>query len=143
MIYRQRDFLLRQFKKKLGLEIMRTFNKEDYLNKMNRIRFFISADRGMREYMIKNFEALGCGCILVAYRQGGEEEHLGFRDMENVILYSRFDEAVAKIKQVESNPTALDRIANAGYQLARERFTTQNRDCRLFEIIALPYEQQE
>ena len=139
MIYRQRDFLLRQFEKSLGLEIMRTFSKEDYLNRLNSIRFFISADRGMREYMIKNFEALGCGCILVAFRQDGEEVHLGFRDMENVILYSRVDEALDKIKRVESDPCTLERIANAGYQLARERFTTQNRDRRLFEIITLPY----
>jgi hypothetical protein len=63
--------------------------------------------------------------------------------MKNVILYSRVDEAVDKIKQVESNPRALEGIANAGYQLARERFTTQNRDRRLFEIITLPYEQQK
>ncbi len=33
---------------------------EEYCATLNRIRFFVSADVGMGEYMIKSFEAMAC-----------------------------------------------------------------------------------
>ena len=65
---------------------------------LNRIRFFVSADIGMGEYMIKNFEAMACGCVLLAYDQGElENEALGFIDMHNIVLYRRLDELRDKL----------------------------------------------
>lgn len=61
---------------------------EEYLCMFNCICFFVSVDVGMGEYMIKNFEVMVCGCVLLVYDQGEwENEVLGFWDMENIVLY--------------------------------------------------------
>jgi hypothetical protein len=61
---------------------------EEYCATLNRIRFFVSADVGMGEYMIKNFEAMACGCVLLAFDQGAaENQALGFKGMVNVVFY--------------------------------------------------------
>ena len=67
--------------------------------------FFVSADVGMGEYMIKNFEAMACGCVLLAYDQGEEENRaLGFVDMENLVLYRTVVELRDKLAQLRADP---------------------------------------
>ena len=105
------------------LKIMRTNSGEEYLRALNSIRFFVSADVGMGEYMIKNFEAMACGCVLFAYDQGADEnEALGFIDMYNVVLYRSVEEFREKLAQLRRNPDVADSIAEHGCQLVNERF---------------------
>lgn len=62
-----------------NLLVTKTKSGEEYLRTLNRIRFFVSADVGMGEYMIKNFEAMACGCVLLALRPGrAGKRGLGF-----------------------------------------------------------------
>jgi glycosyltransferase involved in cell wall biosynthesis len=105
------------------LMITRTKSGEDYLNTLNRIRYFVSADVGMGEYMIKNFEAMACGCVLLAYNQGDAENMaLGFIDMENLVLYSNVAELREKLAILRETPALADRIARQGRQLAETNY---------------------
>ncbi len=137
-IYILRNRMLARFRESLPLQILRTSSSEEYRRLLNRIRFFISADVGMNEYMFKNFEALAWGCILVAYRQGEEEGPLGFADMENVVLCSSVEEAAEKIRWIESHPDQADRIAASGQRLGEARFSLRVRDRLLFDAIRRP-----
>ncbi|MNF99557.1 hypothetical protein D3C84_824600 [compost metagenome] len=107
-----------------GLLITRTESGEEYLGLLNRIRIFISADVGMGEYMIKNFEAMACGCVLLAWSQGVEEDSaLGFEDGQNVMLYRSAEEAVEKINRLKTNPELAERIARAGQTFVEQHYT--------------------
>ena len=97
VVYENRKKTLRHIQDVLDLKVFTTEPGDDYINGLNKIRFFISADAGLGEYMVKNFEAMASGCILIAYEIGsGEEESLGFKDMDNVILYRSVDELLEK-----------------------------------------------
>jgi hypothetical protein len=49
--------------------------------------FLDSVDMNMDKYVIKNFEAIPCGCLLFAYDQGTNENRvLCFVDMQNIVL---------------------------------------------------------
>jgi len=137
-IYRHRNKMLARFRKEIGLEIMTTSSRAEYLERLNQIRIFVSADVGMQEYMAKNFEAMGCGCMLLAYRQGIEEEELGFEDMRNVVLYSTLDEATEKLGHLKRNPAVVEEIAAAGQRLVEERYTTKARDRKLYAALSDP-----
>ncbi|WP_241353761.1 glycosyltransferase [Pseudomonas aeruginosa] len=85
---------------------------------------FVSADVGMGEYMIKNFEAMACGCVLLAYDQGEREnEALGFRDMENIVLYRSVADIQEKLAILRLDTALAERIARSGQALAIERFS--------------------
>lgn len=108
----------------IDLLITRTESGDEYLSMLNRISIFVSADVGMGEYMIKNFEAMACGCALVAWSQGEEEDAaLGFEDGRNVMLYRSAEEAVAKIEQLKADPELRARIAAAGQAFAEQNYT--------------------
>ncbi len=134
-IYMERNKMLKAFSQAIPLFITQTQSKEEYLETLNRINFFISADVGMHEYMIKNFEALSCGCILVAYRQGREEEALGFTDMDNVVLYSTPEEALQKITYLQQNTTEAEKLRRRGMDHVNANFTVAKRDERLFHAL--------
>lgn len=105
------------------LQVMRTNSGDDYLQTLNRIRFFVSADVDMGEYMIKNFEAMACGCVLFAYDQGEEENRaLGFVDMHNLVLYRTLDELRSKLTLLRADPQQAQAIAARGCELAQARF---------------------
>ena len=85
--YSGRKALLDELGQVENLVVTRTKSGEDYCNTLNRIQYFVSADVGMGEYMIKNFEAMACGCVLLAYDQGeAENRALGLQDMHNVVF---------------------------------------------------------
>ncbi|WP_372778350.1 glycosyltransferase [Litorivivens sp.] len=126
-VYRERRELLESVDQTLGVTSLRTHSQEEYRDTLNRIEVFISADIGLGEYMAKNFEAMACGCVLVAARQGaGEEEALGFKDMENIVLYDSADEAIEKIQQLRQDNGLRTRIAKAGEAHALSRFSHQH-----------------
>ena len=121
-IYNRRNELLAELTRQLGVEILTTKPGQDYLDTLNNIRCFVGADIGFGEYMTKNFEAMACGCLLLTWNQGEEENQaLKFRDMENVVLYSSIDELKEKLVLLKNDPALVQSIANAGQQLAESR----------------------
>ncbi|MDP2242731.1 glycosyltransferase [Pseudomonas sp.] len=122
--YSGRKALLDELQRLEKVTVTRTKSGEEYLNILNRIRFFVSADVGMGEYMIKNFEAMACGCVLLAYNQGGGEEHaLGFVDMQNLVLYQSVAELCGKLRLLRDDPQLAERIARAGQQMVVQRYS--------------------
>jgi len=116
--YSERNKLLVDLEQEDGLVLLRTDPGAEYLDTLNRIKIFISADIGLGEYMVKNFEAMACGCLLMAYKQGKEEESMGLVDMVNIILYENKDELRYKIELLRQKPQLVDKIARNGQELA-------------------------
>jgi glycosyltransferase involved in cell wall biosynthesis len=103
--------------------VTRTKSGEEYCDTLNRIRFFVSADVGMGEYMIKNFEAMACGCVLFAYDQGDAENRaLGLQDMQNVVFYSDIPQLQSKLAILRRDPDLAALIAINGRDLAVSQF---------------------
>lgn len=122
-VYKDREAFLNELVGRYRVQVLRTESGGEYLQTLNRIRFFISADIRFGEYMLKNFEAMACGCVLFAYDQGEEENRaLGFKDMENVVLYRDVDGLLEKLERVKNSPELEDRIRMAGQRLVEERF---------------------
>lgn len=122
--YSGRKALLDELARVEPLVVTRTKSGEEYCATLNRIRFFVSADVGMGEYMIKNFEAMACGCVLLAYDQGESENlALGLRDLENVVLYSSIPHLQEKLTVLRGNPELAARIAANGCNLAMSQFS--------------------
>ena len=105
------------------LVVTRTKSGAEYRDTLNRIRFFVSADVGMGEFMIKNFEAMACGCVLFAYDQGAaESQALGLLDMQNVVFYSDIPHLQKKLAILRDDPGLVERIAVNGRDLAVSHF---------------------
>lgn len=122
--YSGRKALLDELAKVEPLLVTRTKSGEEYCATLNRIRFFVSADVGMGEYMIKNFEAMACGCVLLAFDQGSEENRaLGFEDMHNIVLYRDIDELRRKLRQLREDSSLADEISRNGQTLVEQRYT--------------------
>lgn len=122
--YSGRKALLDELAQVENLVVTRTKSGEEYCDTLNRIRFFVSADVGMGEYMIKNFEAMACGCVLFAYDQGDAENRaLGLQDMHNVVLYGSIAQLQEKLNILRADPALAERIAVNGRDLAVSRFS--------------------
>jgi glycosyltransferase involved in cell wall biosynthesis len=121
--YSQRKQLVENLAQRAGMLVTRTASGAAYLETLNRIRIFVSADIGMGEFMIKNFEAMACGCVLLAWSQGEEDDLLGFKEGQNVLFYRSEEEAVEKIRLLQSDPDLAARIAVAGQAFAEERYS--------------------
>lgn len=121
--YSGRKQLLEDLARVEPLLITKTRSGDEYLQTLNRIRFFVGADVGMGEYMIKNFEAMACGCVLFTYDQGEEENRaLGFRDGVNVVLYRSLDELREKLARLRQDAVWAARIASEGQKLVTSKF---------------------
>ncbi|TWC16565.1 MULTISPECIES: glycosyltransferase [unclassified Pseudomonas] len=121
--YAQRKALLESLARRTGMLVARTNSGSEYLETLNRIKIFVSADLGMGEFMIKNFEAMACGCVLLAWSQGEEDELLGFRDMENVVFYRSEEEAVQKLELLQRDLELATRIAHNGQAFAESQYS--------------------
>nr|WP_180203985.1 glycosyltransferase [Pseudomonas sp. SbOxS1]NYU03785.1 glycosyltransferase family 1 protein [Pseudomonas sp. SbOxS1] len=122
--YSGRKALLDELATVEPLVVTRTKSGEEYRDTLNRIRFFVSADVGMGEFMIKNFEAMACGCVLLAYDQGAAEcQALGLQDMHNVVLYQDIAQLQEKLARLRSDPQLAQRIARNGQELAVSQFS--------------------
>ncbi len=141
-VYQQRKQFLEELAAVEDMDIVRTKSGADYVDKLNSIRFFASADIGMGEYMIKNFEAMAAGCVLLAWRQGnGEEDALGFRDMENIVLYASMDECRQKIARLRADPSLAAHIAAAGQRLVEEQYSFEKLGRKIVEAMQSPLRQ--
>jgi glycosyltransferase involved in cell wall biosynthesis len=121
--YAQRKALLDALVRRTGMLVTRTQSGSEYLETLNRIKIFVSADLGMGEFMIKNYEAMACGCVLLAWSQGEEDQLLGFEDMENTVFYRSEDEAVQKLELLQRDPELAARIARNGQAFAESRYS--------------------
>ena len=122
--YVKRSEMLQRIAAASDLLVTRTESGREYVELLNRVRIFVSADIGMGEYMIKNFEAMACGCVLLAWSQGEEEDAaLGFEDGKNVMLYRSAKEALEKIARLKADPVLAERIAHEGQALAEQHYT--------------------
>ena len=122
--YSQRRTFLDQLEKEENLLITRTSSGTEYTETLNRIKFFISADIGMGEYMIKNFEAMAAGCVLFAWNQGNKEnEALGFKDMKNIVLYNSKEELKQKLEKLRQCKELVELIATNGQALAEQQYS--------------------
>ncbi len=131
----RRDFLLALAKVE-PLQIMRTKPGRDYVEKMNDIRFFISADINFNEYMIKNFEAMAAGCVLCAFDQGDAENRaIGFKDMDNVVLYRSLADLREKLAQLRADPALALEIAARGQRFAQEHCTFEQWGKRVVDAL--------
>lgn len=138
-LYVQRKQFLEALAQVEPLEIVRTQSGDDYLDKLNDVRFFISADIGMGEYMIKNFEAMACGCVLFTWDQGAAENTaLGLVDMQNVALYRSQDELRQKLSALRADPARADAIAAAGQQLAEQNLSWERIGGQVVELLLPP-----
>lgn len=105
------------------LQLLRTEPGADYRQMLNRIRYFVSADVGLGEYMAKNFEAMACGCVLLAWRQGEEEPAIGLEDGRHLLLYSSLEELRALLARLRSEPGLAAELATAGRSFAAEHLS--------------------
>lgn len=138
-IYTQRRAFLEDLHKNLDLKIIKTSEDSSYNQTLNRIRFFLSADHGLNEYMAKNFEAMAAGCILCTASTSDEEAQLlGFKDMMNVVLYTSTEELKSKLAYLQQHPDIADAIAMAGRRLVETRHQDQNRAEEMKKILAEP-----
>lgn len=138
-IYTRRRKFLEGLQRSLDIQIIRTSEDDDYNRTLNRIRFFLSADHGLNEYMAKNFEALAAGCILCTVPTSDEEARiLGFEDMVNVVFYNSEEELVSKINHLKANRNEADAIALAGRQLVESRHQDQHRAEEMEKIMTAP-----
>jgi len=96
------------------LQLLRAEPGEHYRHALNRIRYFVSADVGLNEYMAKNFEAMASGCLLLAWRQGEEEQAIGLEEGRHLLLYSSLNELRQHLADLRANPQRAARIARAG-----------------------------
>lgn len=120
------------------LQLLRTSSDEEYLQTLNRIAFFISADVGFGEHMIKNFEAMACGCVVFAYRQGLDDAELGLEDMVNVVFYSSLNELGEKLARLREDQARAMQIAAAGQALAEAKHDHRCLGKRYFKLLAQP-----
>ena len=140
LLYARRRKFLQALARREKLLITRTAWGQPYLEMLNRIRFFISADMGYGEYMRKNFEAMLCGCVVFAYDQGEEENQaLGLEDMVNVVLYRSLDQLVARLARLRAAPELAAAIAGAGARLVRERHSYVHEARRIAAALRLPF----
>ncbi|MAD57980.1 MAG: hypothetical protein CMK44_05320 [Porticoccus sp.] len=134
-VYSERKAVLDEILNLLPLKILRSEPGVEYNLLLNEITYFISVDFGLGEYMIKNFEALAAGCVLCTYRLPYEFLHIGFKDMENAVLYSTPEELVQKIKFIEKNSALKASIIENGLLLAQS-FTFESHAKKLYKALS-------
>lgn len=88
-------------------------------SRLNRARMAICADMGAGEYGGKVFSAMASGCLVFSYNQGRDESlHMGLLDMENIVLFSDFDDFQEKLDYLNQYPDIIEKIAKEGQDFA-------------------------
>ena len=123
-IYLKRTEFIRSLGKLEQVTLLQTKSGEDYRHALNRIRFFLVPDLGANEYMLKTFEAMACGCLVIAADQGEEENQaLGFEHMRNIILYQKIEDIPKTLAFLRRDHEAFKKIRLAGRDHALAKFT--------------------
>jgi len=134
--YKARRKFLEKIHATLDVPTLRADPGEPYNALLNDICIFVGADIGYGEYMIKNFEAMAAGCLLLTWSQSEQENQaLGFVDMETVVLYRSYEEFAERLSYLKANPDVVKRIAAAGKHLATTRHKWRNRAEEMLRLI--------
>ena len=72
----------------------------------------------------RSFETIGCATVLMT-NYNEQYIDLGFKDLQNCILYKDLDEAVEKFNYIINNEDQLISIAQAGYELSKKHTYTE------------------
>jgi glycosyltransferase involved in cell wall biosynthesis len=139
--YAGRKELLEALARVEPLQLLRTEPGDAYRQMLNRIRLFISADVGLDEYMAKNFEAMACGCVLLAWRQGRDEPAIGLREGEHLLLYNSLSELREHIASLRNDPQRAQQIADAGRAFAESHLSYAHLAARMADLLAEPWPQ--
>ncbi len=137
--YQSRKRLLDRLAEEDSLQLLRTAPGEPYRKMLNRIRYFVSADVGLGEYMAKNFEAMACGCVLLAWRQGSEEPAIGLEDGVHLLLYSDADELRGHLARLREDSTLERAIAEEGRRFVEQHLSHRQLAERLIKVMEEPW----
>jgi glycosyltransferase involved in cell wall biosynthesis len=137
--YAGRKHLLDQLAACEPLQLLRTEPGENYRIMLNRIRYFVSADVGFGEYMAKNFEAMACGCVLLAWRQGEEEPAIGLEDGRHTLLYSSLAELREHLARLRSEPALGQYLASEGKAFVADQLSHVRLAERLANTLREPW----
>lgn len=137
--YTGRKELLDRLAAQEPLQVLRTAPGQPYREMLNRIRYFVSADVGLGEYMAKNFEAMACGCVLLAWRQGTEEPAMGLREGVHLLLYSDIGELRGHLASLRCDPAWAGAIADQGRRFVEAHMTHAHLAERLLEVLQQPW----
>lgn len=121
------------------LQLLRTAPGQPYREMLNRIRYFVSADVGLGEYMAKNFEAMACGCVLLAWRQSTEEPAMGLQEGVHLLLYSDLEELRGHLADLRGDPALAGAIAEQGRRFVEAHMSHVHLAERLFDILQQPW----
>lgn len=137
--YQDRKQLLDRLAIEDSLQLLRTAPGEPYRKMLNRIRYFVSADVGLGEYMAKNFEAMACGCVLLAWRQGSEEPAIGLKDGIHLLLYSGVDELRGHLARLRDDSSLARTIADGGRRFVDQHLSHPRLAERLINVLEEPW----
>jgi hypothetical protein len=140
-IYKQRRDFLAALRKRTTLEVLKTqdasLESTEYNDVLNRIQFYICPDFGLHEFMQKNFEAMGAGCILCTVPTAqAEADFLGFQDMKTVIFFQDCPELLSKLQVLIQSPEKAKKIATASLSFAARNHTWINRVAPMMTILS-------
>ncbi|MDT4838290.1 Glycosyl transferases group 1 [compost metagenome] len=141
--YQERKRLLDRLAAEDSLQLLRTPPGEPYRQTLNRIRYFVSADVGLNEYMAKNFEAMACGCVLLAWRQGSEEAAIGLEDGVHLLLYSSVEELRGHLARLRQDPELARTIAENGRHFTERHLSHLRLAERLMKVLEEPWPSPE
>ncbi len=88
----------------------------------SRINLSFLTHSNQDEFVHKSFEIAGCGGFLLAERSAGHLQR--FREDEEAVFFSTFDELAAKIRRYLPDEAARQRIAAAGNREPHATATT-------------------
>ena len=81
----------------------------------------------------RNFETMGCRtCLLTSYNQHYQD--LGMVNGDNCLIYSNAEEMIEQAGSLLRNPHEAKRIANNGYELAKDH-TYKERTLKILQIL--------
>jgi hypothetical protein len=82
----------------------------------------------------RNFETMGCKrLLLTSYNH--HYKQLGMHHGVNCCIYSNIDEMLEMTKQLLQTPSLIDRIAEQGFKLVRNRHTYRHRAGKLLQLL--------
>lgn len=136
--YEQRAKLLRKLALVEPLQQLRTKPGAAYRRMLNRIRVFVSADIGLDEYMAKNFEAMACGCAVVAWRQGEEEAAIGLQEGKHLLLYSSLGELLEQLARLRNEPGLVEQLAQNGRAFVEQHLSYETLAAALLRVLQQP-----
>jgi len=140
--YAPRKALLQELAGCEPLQVLRTEPGEAYRRMLNRVQIFVSADLGLHEYMAKSFEAMACGCVVLAWRQAAEEAAIGLEEGKHLLLYSSLDELRRHLARMRREPALAQALGQNGRVFVEQHLSYEHLAAGLSQVLqepTLPY----